>query len=55
MASQEHNGTSVDWVKMLAATAAAGTFTSGLINDNKTDCCGIAGVIGTNEHDARCV
>lgn len=47
------NDFSLNWMKTAAAMAAAGAFVaSGNVN-NKTDCCGIVGVVGTKEYDAR--
>jgi len=53
LTSPERHEVSVDWIKILAGAAAAGTIASGIIDDKKAECCGIAGVIGTNDHDAR--
>jgi hypothetical protein len=55
LTSPERHEVSVDWIKILAGAAAAGTIASGIIDDKKAECCGIAGVIGTNDHDARYV
>jgi hypothetical protein len=42
------------WMKIIASIAATGTLASGVLYDeNKTDCCGIAGVVGSTDHDAR--
>jgi len=53
VASPENRDTSMDWMKILAGAAAAGTIASGIINDKKAECCGIAGVVGTGNNDAR--
>jgi UDP-N-acetylglucosamine:LPS N-acetylglucosamine transferase len=53
VASPENCETSMDWMKILAGAAAAGTIASGIINDKKAECCGIAGVVGTGNNDAR--
>ena len=50
---EENHDASLKWMKMLAGAAAAGTFVSTLADDEKANCCGIAGVIGTKENDAR--
>mmetsp|Transcript_11346 Transcript_11346/g.21243 ORF Transcript_11346/g.21243 Transcript_11346/m.21243 type:complete len:725 (-) Transcript_11346:84-2258(-) len=42
------------WKKILAGIAATGVVASGILDeDQKTDCCGIAGVVGSSDHDAR--
>lgn len=43
------------WIKMAAGITAAGAVTASGILDtrNKAECCGIAGVIGTADNDAR--
>ena len=55
--AQNHEGNdfSSKWMKTIAAMTAAGTLAaSGIANkDRKTHCCGIVGVVGTKEHDAR--
>lgn len=43
------------WMKVLAGITAAGTVASQIIDNRKAECCGIAGVIGTTDHDARYV
>ena len=42
-------------MKTMMGVTAAGALVSGGILDgeNKTDCCGIVGVVGTQDHDAR--
>jgi len=50
---QEYHESSSAWMKMLAGVAAAGTLASGILDDRKAECCGIVGVIGTTDHDAR--
>jgi len=45
----------LNWIKMAAGITAAGAVTASGILDtsNKAECCGIAGVIGTADNDAR--
>ena len=47
----------LEWMKAVAGMTAAGVLlSSGIINnnvENNTDCCGIVGVVGTEENDAR--
>ena len=51
----EGNDFSSKWMKTIAAMTAAGTLAASEIanKDSKTHCCGIVGVVGTKEHDAR--
>ena len=56
--SSDANDFSLKWMKAAVTMAAAGVLVaSGEANnssrDNKTDCCGIVGVVGTKGHDAR--
>lgn len=56
--TQSNGGNQIDpltWMKTIAGITAAGTILgSGIIDaDNKTLCCGIVGVVGSNDHDAR--
>ena len=46
---------SLVWMKLLAGVAGTGTLATGILNDHDktTDCCGIAGVVGSSDHDAR--
>jgi hypothetical protein len=46
---------SLDWMKAMATFASAGFILGqGVMNtEDKTKCCGIVGVVGTKEHDAR--
>lgn len=53
VAPEENHDASLKWMKMLAGAAAAGKFVSTLSDDKKANCCGIAGVIGTKDNDAR--
>ena len=42
------------WMKTIAGSVAAtGAALLAIDNDIKTDCCGIVGVVGTKENDAR--
>jgi hypothetical protein len=40
---------------MRALLVAGGLFMMGGMYQNRTDCCGIAGVVGAPQHDARYV
>lgn len=40
-------------MKALAGITAAGTVVAGILDEKKAECCGIVGVIGTTDHDAR--
>lgn len=45
---------SSSWMKIIAGIAATGVLVSGVLSDDqKADCCGIAGVVGSADHDAR--
>jgi hypothetical protein len=43
------------WQLAVAATAGAVGCVALAQDDSKVECCGIAGVVGTNDHDARYV
>ena len=43
----------VAWMKILAGVTAAGAVATGIIDDKTAECCGIVGVVGTPDHDAR--
>lgn len=55
--SDKHDYFSMNWMKTVAAmTATAGALAvsgNSMMNESKTDCCGIVGVVGTTDHDAR--
>ena len=41
------------WMKILAGVTAAGAVATGILDDKTAECCGIVGVVGTPDHDAR--
>ena len=43
------------WIRLVALAAAATVASLGIQQTNKTDCCGIAGVVASEQHDARYV
>ena len=43
------------WRRLLALAAAAAVASLGVQQSNTTDCCGIAGVVASEQHDARYV
>ena len=51
----ESQGQNVAWLKTVASITTAGVLMAGGMMDDKTRCCGIVGVIGTDQYDARYV
>jgi hypothetical protein len=52
-ANGHEKGKPSTWMKALAGITAAGTVVAGILDEKKAECCGIVGVIGTTDHDAR--
>lgn len=54
LSTQNTNNENTSWNKFALASVVAAAATVTMNGDNsKTDCCGIAGVVGTEQHDAR--
>ncbi len=57
VATQSNNGgeSSLEWMKAVAVITAGGALVANgnAKLDSKTDCCGIVGVVGSKENDAR--
>jgi hypothetical protein len=53
--SFQEDESSMKWMKVLAGLSTMGAVlgSNWIHGDNKADCCGIAGVIGTEDNDAR--
>lgn len=50
----DYQAQNLTWMKTMASIAAAGALVaSGIMDYDKTDCCGIVGVVGSNQYDAR--
>ncbi len=50
----DNQAQNLTWMKAMTSIAAAGALVaSGLMDYDKTDCCGIVGVVGSNQYDAR--